>query len=412
MPSSPSKLVKVVGGNFSGRTTYLRQKSEFQPGGATSNAGNQYLGSDVANYLSGVARTVLDEIQLHAGADALCNALWINEALDELQLRGTLSQNPFSLSGGEQTLLTILTLLSLGSRAVALDCALEQLSAQNRMRVFSLMQRLAPLQEILIADNRMNEFPPHDDCPRIELSQRHIKSVVDPGHYDPYLHQPKEIDIEGLAFRYPTGRSIFSDASLAIEPGRAYLLTGENGAGKSTFSKLLCGLLRSDAGVFMANQMEFKPHRYPSEYFAYHFQNPDLQLFSRTVIDEVRLSARTKGDDRIISLLRAFGLDMLHHKHPMDLPFSLRKRLAIAVTIAMERPWIILDEPTIGQDDATIKAIADIIKAQARAGTGILVISHSRDFLGLFNDGYIEVRDGKLFSQVSREQKSVCVMPP
>jgi len=401
MTAQQTKLVTVVGGNFSGRTTYLRQKSEFQSVSATNRSAHQYLGSDIANFLSGVAKTVLDEILLHAGANALCDICWIDEALDELHLRGTLEQNPFTLSGGEQTLLTILTLLSLRSPAIALDCALEQLSPQNRSRVFSLMNRLDPLQEVLVADNRLNEFPVHHDCTRIELRQRHIDSVVDPSQYVPYVHPPSVIDVEGLTFSYPKGRTIFSDACLTMEPGRAYLLTGENGAGKSTFSKLLSGLLRHDAGVLMANRTILQPHRRPSEHFAYHFQNPDLQLFSRTVIEEVRLSARRKHDDHVVNLLRTFGLDMLRHKHPMDLPFSLRKRLAIAVTIAMERPWIILDEPTIGQDDAAIIAIADIIKTQARAGTGILVVSHSRDFLRLFKDGGIEVRDGKLCEQVS-----------
>lgn len=391
-----NKITTVVGKNFSGRTSFLKEKTGFQVEHSKGRSTNQFLGPDIANFLSGVAGTVSDEILLHGGKEALNVDEWLRNALSDLQFEDKLEQNPFTLSGGEQTLLTILTMLSIRSPSISLDCTLEQLSAQNRIKVFALLNRLEFLREALIADNRLNEFHGVEHYPRIELTPRGDENSIKLEQFIPYISPQNTIEIENLNFHYKGGKAIFSNASLTMNSGEILLLTGENGAGKSTFSKLMCGILKPDTGLFTANKVPFEPHENPSEYFAYHFQNPDLQLFASNVVDEVRLSARNKDDDNVLRLLRAFGLESHGHKHPMDLPFSLRKRLAMVVTIAMERPWIIFDEPTIGQDDDTIAAIANIFKAQANAGTGVLIISHSRDFLALFENKTIEVRDGKL----------------
>jgi energy-coupling factor transporter ATP-binding protein EcfA2 len=64
-------------------------------------------------------------------------------------------------------------------------------------------------------------------------------------------------------------------------------------------------------------------------------------------------------------------------KHPLDLPFTLRKRVAVAAAISSGTPWLVLDEPTLGQDRDNTAATARLIQALAEAGTGLILISHS-----------------------------------
>ena len=87
------------------------------------------------------------------------------------------------------------------------------------------------------------------------------------------------------------------------------------------------------------------------------------------------LSASQRGTV-IDSLLSAFGLQQVAEQHPLDLPFVLRKRVALASTLAMLRPWIILDEPTLGQDDKSTVGVATLVSALCSLGYGVIIITH------------------------------------
>ncbi len=389
----------VIGGNFSGRTTYLKDKSGFQSNTDVSRGKFQYLGSDVSNYISGVSSTVQEELNLHYSQDDLVNEPWVKNAIVDLLLSDKLDQNPFVLSGGEQTLLTILALVLKQNPCIALDCALEQLSETSRNKVFHLFGRLDFLKSVLIADNRLREFDCFDESSQVVLKKRIQDQEINPEEYLAYINDSYSIEIENLNFTYKAGKKIFTDASFNLDVSQVLVLKGENGSGKSTFSKLMCGILEAESGVFSANGKEFRPFEHPAEVFAYHFQNPDLQLFSNNVYNEIKLSAKNKTDKNILSILKTFGLESSRNKHPMDLSFSLRKRLAMGVTFAMERPWVILDEPSIGQDDESIIKIAEIIKKQSLAGTGFIVISHSKSFISLLDYRSFEIRKGQFVEE-------------
>ncbi len=89
--------------------------------------------------------------------------------------------------------------------------------------------------------------------------------------------------------------------------------------------------------------------------------------------------------------MAAFGLTDMAHMHPLDLPFVLRKRVALAATLAMGCPWMILDKPTLGQDDETVLSLANIIERLLANGLGIVIISHSRWFRSLIPAKEIEL---------------------
>jgi energy-coupling factor transport system ATP-binding protein len=79
------------------------------------------------------------------------------------------------------------------------------------------------------------------------------------------------------------------------------------------------------------------------------------------------------------------------------MPFVIRKRIALAATIANEREWYILDEPTIGQDQTNVKELIKLIKLLANKGKGIILISHSEMFVSSFEKVItVTIKNGKL----------------
>ena len=148
------------------------------------------------------------------------------------------------------------------------------------------------------------------------------------------------------------------------------------------------------------NDLIYNPYKYPGKLVGYHFQNPDFQLFSTTVEEEITAGPYAAGipKQEIIkrknALLSAFGLSNLTHLHPFELPSVLRKRLAICATLAMGCPFYVFDEPTIWQDKKSAEAIIQILKQISSLGVGIIIISHSEWIKKQFAATNLYLEDG------------------
>lgn len=402
--TGPGQLIAIDGGNFSGRTDLLRRLTGLEQGGTKDfeNKFNHlikpehpavYIGPEIYYSISGLALTVQEELYLHSRNCA--NDNHINWIIEQLGLYNLYPRNPFTLSGGEQVCLAILSALSLRPSILGIDCALEQLEVDLKNKMLKIMKETCSQTMMLLADNQLqecgnfditipllpqnkNEVPGRDYCfgsinPNLDLSSLSMK--------------PCRIDIKGLSFHYPSGPTVLRDFEVLLEPNTTYTLRGKNGVGKSTFAKLLSGILRPDKGKILVNGIDGKMWKQPGKIVAYHFQNPDVQLFATSVQNELLAGPRALGIDEKECMHRAalaaamFGLSDLLNEHPLDLPFVIRKRVALAATIVMGRPWLILDEPTLGQDKPSSEAIAQIIRNLIAIGTGVIVISHSNTFL-------------------------------
>lgn len=166
-------------------------------------------------------------------------------------------------------------------------------------------------------------------------------------------------------------------------PGKIYRLSGRNGAGKSTLSKILAGILKVDKDMLMADNKPINAYRNPGQLAGYLQQNPDEQISYKTVEREILPFIKNESasyEQRRELFLTMFGLQQIRKCHPAELPFTMRKRIALASTLATERPWYILDEPTLGQDDDFIEAFSVILKKMAWSGKGIIFISHANKF--------------------------------
>lgn len=166
------------------------------------------------------------------------------------------------------------------------------------------------------------------------------------------------IEAEGLVYIYPDGHPALQGISLRIERGEKIALVGPNGAGKSTLLLVLGGLLRPTAGILRVEGVEVgnrDPRRLRAK-VGLVFQDPDDQLFSPTVFDDVAFGPIYQGlperevRERVVQALEAVGMAGAASRISHHLSVGEKKRVAIATVLALRPELMSLDEPTAGLD--------------------------------------------------------------
>ena len=213
-----------------------------------------------------------------------------------------------------------------------------------------------------------------------------------------------KIQISDLQFTYPTGVSALRGISLNIEAGEQVAIVGQNGAGKTTLVKHLNGLLQPTSGQVLIGDWNTKEHSVDklARRVGYVFQNPDEQLFSKTVGIEVAFGPKNLGynGDQIQALVKdALAMTELSDKtemNPYDLSSTWRKMVALASVIAMDTSIVIFDEPTTGQDAVNVARIANVIKTLRERGKTVITITHDIDFCAENFERVIALAQGKV----------------
>jgi energy-coupling factor transporter ATP-binding protein EcfA2 len=364
-------LSAYVGPNFSGRTLALRE--------AVKAGKDVALGGSVTSAISGLHDTVRGELHFYCGGDSAVFAK-MSDLAAGFGLDSIWSPNPFvgQCSGGQEASLAILCRFALGRDILGLDVCVEQLSMDARHFLYNSVMPAFPQTKVTVVDNRLRETFP-DVAPSAVDPELPILSITQPAEGQANIGH---LSAEGLTFAYSRGKPIFHNCTVSFAPG-IHILRGPNGSGKSTLAKLLAGLLRPKSGTLRLGSEVVHPYRHPGRYVAYSFQDPNLQLFS-TRVDGIPGSSTG-------NLLDSFGLADQADKHPLDLPWVLRKRLSIATTLGRATPVAILDEPTLGQDDAFCNHLSRVLHAQSRNGRIVIVISHSPHFADLLGSNVVEI---------------------
>jgi energy-coupling factor transport system ATP-binding protein len=390
----------LEGKNFSGRTNFLKQSCSLS---SESNNTGIYVGEIPYNYLSGVSPTVIEELQLFSQNSKKEILEAINKLLKHFGFEKLYNNNPFTLSGGEQVVLSIMIGLLLEPSLLAIDTATEQLNKEWSEPIFNLMQDNFASTCFLIADNRIDEYTIKYRTLTPSNNRKNFKyTFLKPGiKYTEPESSPKEVALKNIVFGYVSKIHILQNITVNLEPGNIYFLKGANGAGKTTLAKVLSGILKPQGGKIIINNEEINLYKYPGKIFGYSFQNPDEQLFSRSIEEEV-LRFNKKESKNISNrrelYLEMFGLNEIHHFHPAEMPYVMRKRIALAATLATDRPWYILDEPTIGQDSDFLDFLTFLFKQLVEQGKGLIIISHSQTFIDKFTPKILYLDKGRITS--------------
>ena len=198
-----------------------------------------------------------------------------------------------------------------------------------------------------------------------------------------------ELEFKNVSFTYPNGFKAINDLNFVLYPSEKVAIVGQNGAGKSTWAKLMNGLLRPSSGEILLEGKNTKDMTTAqiSRKVGYVFQNPNDQIFNSTVYDEVAFSLRAlkvdedEMDRRVRQACEICELSEYLDDHPYDLPFSTRKFITIAITIANDCDIFIFDEPTAGQDAYSMSCLKRVIDHLHDLNKTIITITHDMEFV-------------------------------
>ena len=202
------------------------------------------------------------------------------------------------------------------------------------------------------------------------------------------------IELENVSHRYPEGTLALDGVSLTIGTGEAVGVMGPTGSGKSTMIRHLNGLLRPTAGRVLLDGEDVRRLRVAqlARRVGIAFQEPDRQLFCRSVAAEVGFGAASST--AVEEALDVTGLHAVGDRHPYDLGYSRRKLVAIAAVLAMRTPVVVLDEPTTGQDRDGVELLTGLVTRLRDGGRTLVVVSHHTAFVRLTCDRAVQISGG------------------
>jgi energy-coupling factor transport system ATP-binding protein len=212
------------------------------------------------------------------------------------------------------------------------------------------------------------------------------------------------IEVENVTFTYPNGVEALKNVSLTIKEGEFIAIMGQNGAGKTTLVKHFNGLLKPSGGVVRVDGVETKKTSVAAmaRKVGFVFQNPDHQLFSETVEEEIAFALKNFGfeeeaiEKRVTWALNLLGLAQYRKTSPFMLSGGERKRVALASVLAWDPQILILDEPTIGQDYQQKEKLRQfIVQMQAQRKT-IVIVTHDVEFVAECNPRVVLMKEGKI----------------
>ena len=320
-----------------------------------------------------------------------------------LGIETLLGRSPETLSGGEQRLVAIASVLVMDPPLLVLDEPFANLDWAFARRVISLLADLHRRgKTVIVVEHRTGDFLQdasrlavfdNGRCARIGpaaafrriLEERRLIPAY-PARSLPAVSETGApvLSIENLGFSIGE-KKILEDVTFALRPGEVVALVGKNGAGKSTLVRHLIGLLKPSRGEVRLHGRSLRDQA-PSELarsIGVCFQNPNDQFFKTTVRDELEVGLRRRGGtaaDGIGELCRRFRLDGLLDRSPYRLSEGEKKQVTISAVLAMGTEVLVLDEPTVSQDAAGKEALAAWIGELAGRGIAVLVATHDLDF--------------------------------
>ena len=217
------------------------------------------------------------------------------------------------------------------------------------------------------------------------------------------------VECRDVHFTYPNGVRALKGVSLVILSGELVALVGPNGGGKTTLAKVMGGLLKPSAGEVrvLGRRVEEYDRLTLSSLVGYVYQNPDHQIFNKSVYEEVAFGLRLRRlpekevRERVSRALELFELKGLEGEHPFFLSKGEKRRLALASVYALDPKVLIVDEPTTGQDMRFNEILFTALKKLTDEGRAVVVITHSIPLAARYADRFVVVKDGKIIASGS-----------
>ena len=214
------------------------------------------------------------------------------------------------------------------------------------------------------------------------------------------------LETKNLSFRYNEKKLVLDNINFKINTGEMISIVGQNGAGKSTFSKVICAFENGAKGdiYYLGNNINDLSIRERAKKIGYVMQNPNQMIVENMIYDELALGLRNNGykeeeiKEKIEATLKTCGLYEYRNWPINALSYGQKKRVTIASILVMGPSVIILDEPTAGQDFKHYTDIMDFLKKINEEGITIIMITHDMHLMLEYTDRAIVFTNGKIIA--------------
>lgn len=216
------------------------------------------------------------------------------------------------------------------------------------------------------------------------------------------LRGKRNIVLDDVSFSYSGSNASVNNLSFEVYSHEVVALIGQNGAGKTTATKLINGLLKPSSGTVLVDGLNTCTTKTSeiARHCATLFQNPDHQICKDTVLNEVAFSLELTGVDhkeacrRALPVIERFGLPQ--GEAPFSLSRGQRQMVALASVVVLEPAVVILDEPTSGLDYRECMTVMETIRELAQKGSAVLMVCHDMEVVADFASRVIVMAHGNI----------------
>ena len=338
----------------------------------------------------------------------------ITEVEKDLRLERLMNKNIFNLSGGEKQKIAIASTYALSPEIFVLDEPSSSLDIKSMKELSQTIENLKAMgKTIIIAEHRlwylkdivdraiymedgkiireynMEEIEKLSEDERLKTGLRHSSyKDINLVNNEESFNEESSLEIRNLIFKR-NARTILSIDNLKFSYGNIIGIVGENGIGKSTFAKIVCGLYKTNDEEILKDNRRFNRRNRIKESLLV-MQEVNYQLFTDTVFDEILLTSKIRDKNIVNTYLKDMELENIIDRNPHTLSGGQKQRVIILSALLSGKKILFFDEPTSGLDYRNMKIVAKNIKKVKKKDRLILIISHDIEFLESVCDKVID----------------------
>jgi energy-coupling factor transport system ATP-binding protein len=345
---------------------------------------------------------------------------------NNLILKDLLHRNPNQISEGEKQKVVFACSTVMDPDIIIADEPLSNLDRKNRLMIFNVLEELKKRKKTIIVFTHNYEYYKTLATRIIEIKEGKIsrdlpsKSFIKNSDENkkPHSFEIKNntksgkkdsiIEVEKLSFAFDTGFQI-QDLNLNIKRNKIIGVVGDNGSGKTTFLKLLAGLLTKKEGNIRIDGKELESLKgYDiASIIGYVSQDPEKHFFEEKIIDEIAFVSqnirKTVSNEEITLIMKESGLSSYKEYSPHSLSHGEKRRLAFLSSIYHNPDILLIDEITNGLDYDNKKWLVKQFVELKNKGKTIIIISHEWEWLREFVDEILYFVDGAIQSQMDKD---------
>lgn len=349
------------------------------------------------------------------------------QTASELHIEELLDRNIFELSGGEKQKIAFASIYALNPDVYVLDepsSNLDCFAIRELQAILELLKKQG--KTILLAEHRtwylehlvdraifMEQGKIMREYSMQELSdltvQERLETGIRPVRLADFTVPHKEpkpsshtLSLQNIQFAYQKQIALQIERTV-FHAGRITAVIGKNGAGKSTFVSVLCGILKNQKGtVYLDDTAISCKKRLAASYMV--MQEVNHQLFTDSVEEEIVLGVKEPSEERLNEVLLQMDIAKLKECHPMTLSGGQKQRVAIGAAVFCGKTILVFDEPTSGLDFSHMMQTAKLLEQLKSPDTYIFVITHDYEFILSACDEVAEIEKGSVKDTYSLEK--------